>query len=123
MDKRRLDGLYLVLLGCAVFLMLGIAMGMASPASMLDFKVVYYGARTLVQHQDPYKYGEVLRLYLLDGGKLPFGHVDLRIFRDVMSMCIYLPTALAFMLPLTPAEPAMVVTAPAGVISRIVWLP
>jgi hypothetical protein len=44
MTKARRDGLYLVLVGYAVFLFLGMALERTSPASMIDFKVPYVGA-------------------------------------------------------------------------------
>ena len=43
MKKARMDGLYLLLLGSAVFLLLGTALESVSPVSMIDFKVVRPG--------------------------------------------------------------------------------
>ncbi len=54
MRKERLDGLYLMLLGCVVLLLLGGAGAKTSGAAMQDFKVLYYPARCLLQHCDPY---------------------------------------------------------------------
>lgn len=100
-NNKRLDAIYLLLLGCAAFLLLGIVMALASPSSALDFKVIYYGSRSAVHHSDPYVRGEILHRYLADGGQLPAGTVQARIARDVLSMCIYPPTALLFMVPLS----------------------
>ena len=46
MTKARFDGLLMVLLGSVVFLLLGALAESGSPSSMLDFKVIYYAART-----------------------------------------------------------------------------
>lgn len=101
MTKERLDALYVLLLGCAASLLLGIAMEAASPSSMMDFKVLYFGAQSLVHHADPYQHGAILRQYLAAGGALPSGAVQERIARDVLSQCIYPPTALLLIAPLT----------------------
>jgi hypothetical protein len=71
MTRARLDGLYLLLLGSAVFLLLGAALEYASPVSMADFKAVYYGARCLIQHVDPYRESEFLGVYKAEGGDRP----------------------------------------------------
>ncbi len=68
MTRTRLDSLYLLLLGSAVFLLAGIAMEKTAPGKAMDFKGLYYPARSLVQHRDPYAQSEVLRVYQADGG-------------------------------------------------------
>ena len=68
MTRARLDGLYLLLLGSLLFVLIGSFMEGSGPSSMADFKGVYYGARCLLQHSDPYRVGEPLRLYLAEGG-------------------------------------------------------
>jgi len=42
MTKARLDGLYPVLLGSMVFLLLGIALEQAAPVPLVDFRGLYY---------------------------------------------------------------------------------
>lgn len=101
MTKKRLDALYPLLLGCAASLLLGLAMEVALPDSMMDFKVLYYGAQSLVHHADPYQHGEILRRYSADGGALPPGAVHQRIAQDVLSECIYPPSALLLVAPLS----------------------
>ena len=71
MTKARLDALYLLLLGSAVFLLLGAALEYSSPVSMADFKAVYYGARCMIQHVDPYRAG-LNRLFVLHAKSLLF---------------------------------------------------
>jgi len=54
MNGARRDGLVLLLLGSVVFVLLGLALEHASHEPMVDFRVVYYPARCLVEHGDPY---------------------------------------------------------------------
>ena len=44
MTSARLDGLYLLLLGGIVFIFLGILAENVNPASMVDFRALYYPA-------------------------------------------------------------------------------
>lgn len=108
MTKKRLDGMILLLLGAALFLLHGSALEVASPFSMLDFKAVYYGARCLVQHGDPYKAIEVLRVYRADAVKLPADPKRDFLFKQVASECINPPTTLFFLTPMAvlPFGPA-----------------
>jgi hypothetical protein len=96
MTKARLDGLYLLLLGSVVFLLLGVAGERTSRVAMQDFKVVYYPAQCLLQHCDPYNEREVLRIYEAEGGGSPF---DTENQRQFATRYIYLPTAFFFTVP------------------------
>ena len=71
MTRARLDGLLLFVLGSVLFVCLGSAWERTSPVSMADFKGLYYGARCLLQHSDPYQESEVLRVYQAEGGNRP----------------------------------------------------
>jgi hypothetical protein len=59
----RRDGLYLMILGTLVFLLFGIAFESSSSVAMVDFGVIYFPARTLLHHGDPYNQVEVLRTF------------------------------------------------------------
>ena len=69
MTKARLDGLYLLLLGCAAFLLFGFALEHMLDTGMGDFKAVYYSSLTLVQHHDPYREADLLQTFQANGGK------------------------------------------------------
>jgi hypothetical protein len=97
MTKARLDGLYLLLLGSAVFLLLGVALEIAAPAPMADFKSVYYGARCLVQHVDPYSEAAFLHVYKEEGGDRASDPVRVR---RAVSLYINAPTTLALLAPI-----------------------
>ncbi len=99
MTRARLDGLWLLLLGCAIFVFIGILLERvpSSPASMIDFKAVYYGARCLIEHRDPYQESELLRVYQSAGGEGSATSTD---SHRIVDLCINFPTCLAFVIPL-----------------------
>ena len=68
MTKPRLDGLYLMLLGSLVLVLLGTVLSTVSTVAMIDFRAMYYPARCLLQHCDPYSESEVLALARAEGG-------------------------------------------------------
>jgi Glycosyltransferase family 87 len=68
MEKARKEGFELLLLGCAAFLLIGIAWGVLTSHPTVDFRPGYWSARTLLNGGDPYKPEDVLRTYHTDGG-------------------------------------------------------
>jgi hypothetical protein len=63
---------------------------------MGDFKGIYFDTRCLLQHDDPYKEGEPLRVYQAEEGEIP---QSLQGFRKVLERDVYLPTAFIFIAP------------------------
>lgn len=96
MTKARFDGLALLLIGTAFFLLFGLATGLSSPHSMMDFKVVYYPSRCLILHCDPYKADDVLQLYQADEIK---SELDTAKTHEIVTRFIYLPSAFCFTVP------------------------
>ncbi len=96
MAKARLDGLYFFLLGSLVFILFGVAMERVSNVAMQDFRVVYYPARCLIQHCDPYNENEVLRVYKADG---VYRSSDTANMLQFVSRYIYLPSSFSFTVP------------------------
>ncbi len=96
MQRRRMDGLYLVLLGCAVFLLIGIALEKASPAADADFKLMYFSARCMLEHQDPYQESALKAMYSAEGGMRA---EDMLPTSPVITKLIYLPTLFFFTTP------------------------
>ena len=72
MTKARLDGLYLLLLGSVIFVLLGMIVESSAVVTTVDYKVVYYSARCLIRHIDPYQENEVLRVYQAESADRPF---------------------------------------------------
>lgn len=96
MNKSRFDGLMLLLSGAVAFLVIGIAWRHVSPIEMGDFKVVYYSARCLLQHSDPYSEVAVLRVYNAEGREKPSEPV---LDREVKTRFFYPPTAFIVSVP------------------------
>jgi hypothetical protein len=90
MNKARRDGMYLVGLASAIFVLLGLALEHGSPSAMVDFKVVYYSARCLLEHGDPYRESDLLAVYRREAGASTADTVKTR---QIETRYIYLPTA------------------------------
>jgi hypothetical protein len=96
MTRARLDGLYLLLLGSAVFVLLGVALENASPVAMVDFRGLYYPARCLLQHSDPYAGTEVLRIYQAERTDR---RLDTERIRQVATQYVNFPTTFSLTAP------------------------
>src|ERR1700688_1168187 len=91
-----MDGIYLLLIASLLFLAIGGLMERILDVSMLDFKGVYYSASCLLRGDDPYKPGEVFRLYLLSAAEQSS---DPQVVRQVLAQYFYLPNAFAITAP------------------------
>lgn len=96
LTKGRRDGLILVFLGAVVFLSIGIAWRRVALVQMGDFKVVYYSARCLLEHGDPYNEHDVQRLYDAEGRERA---AEPPLDRQVKTRFFYPPTAFALTVP------------------------
>ncbi|MGA8669790.1 MAG: glycosyltransferase family 87 protein [Terracidiphilus sp.] len=96
MIKARTDGLYLMILGTAVFLLLGFALENAAPVSTADFRLMYYSARCLLEHHDPYNPNELQQIYRAEGGESSH---DTSKIRTTETQYIYPPTAFSITIP------------------------
>jgi hypothetical protein len=96
----------LLLLGSLVFILMGATLENASSVSMIDFKGLYYPARCLIQHCDPYRESEVLRINQAEGADLATAPSRARM---IATQYVYQPAAFSFtvlfaMLPWGPAH-------------------
>lgn len=96
MTKPQKDGLTLLGLGMAVFLLLGFALEITGSNAMIDFKVLYYSTRCLLDRGDPYNAAAVQRVYRAQEAHPTSDEVQL----EVITHPIYLPTALLVSAPL-----------------------
>ncbi|MDR3411273.1 MAG: glycosyltransferase family 87 protein [Formivibrio sp.] len=98
MTKARLDGLLLLLLGSAMFVLVGAAMEHIATGSMQDFKGIYYSTRCLLEHCDPYNEDQLLHVYLAEGGE-QVSNALAPAQRQVVTLCVYFPTVFLFLAP------------------------
>lgn len=96
MARARRDGIYLLLLGASVFLMLSISLATVSPAAMVDFKALNYSGKCLLQHRDPYNLADVKNVYREEqiGSSLATAQDGWNI-----PQFVYLPTLFTFTIP------------------------
>lgn len=111
MTRARMDGFYLLLLGFAAFAIVGFGLQSITKASLVDFRAVYYSARCLLEHHDPYSATEMMRVYREEEIELhhpdPIGPNQIQ----AVTVYVYFPTASIFIAPfaLLPWGPAHVV--------------
>jgi hypothetical protein len=91
----RQDGLYLMLLGSLALVLLGTVLSSTSTVAMIDFRAMYYPARCLIEHCDPYSESEVLRVAQAEGGERPSDRDDSNHF----ARYLYLPPTFSFTVP------------------------
>jgi hypothetical protein len=125
MTRARRDGLYLLLLGSLIFILLGAALIKGAQAPMLDFRALYYPARCLMQHCDPYNESEVLRVYQAEG---VYSQLDTAKQRLMVARYGYLPTAFSFTVPFAmllwgPAQMLWITLTVSGMIigALLIW--
>ncbi len=95
MPKPRQDGLILLILGIATFLLTGVALETTASNAMIDFKVLYYSTRCLLDHRDPYNPAQIAAVYKAED---PHPTAD-EVQQEVITHPIYPPTALLLTVP------------------------
>jgi hypothetical protein len=107
--RERQDGLYLFLLGCAVFVLVCVAGERLGIAWLVDFKAAYYGTRCLIEHGDPYNPANVLQVFKADAGGIIRDPLEARRLQ-AETPSVYPPTSFLVVAPFAAldAEPAQV---------------
>lgn len=106
MKQARLDSFLLFVIGCAIFVGVGVLYARSSLVSQVDFKCLYYGSRCFLQHSDPYRQSDLLRVYQAAAADHPS---DTAAIQRIVALYVNLPSALVFaapfaMLPWGPAH-------------------
>ncbi|HEY2472537.1 MAG TPA: glycosyltransferase family 87 protein [Terracidiphilus sp.] len=89
----------LILLSCGVSILTGILLDRSSPAGTANFRAVYYGARCLLNHGDPYDPADFLSVYMKESGELPTVPSKKQFFLRATMVCVNLPTTLFLVVP------------------------
>ncbi|HVZ83942.1 MAG TPA: hypothetical protein VG893_09745 [Terracidiphilus sp.] len=96
MTRARMDGLYLIMLGSSVFVLLGISLVIILPCiSKGDFQGMFYSASCALHRQDPYNQANLIAVY---EAAAPFSESD-PAFRTIQSFYCYFPNAFAITVP------------------------
>jgi Glycosyltransferase family 87 len=113
MISKRWTALLLILCCCGISVLWGSSIARSSSGGLADFKAIYYGSRCLIRHTDPYKDSDFLQAYRADGRDIPPEPLMAELFRRAVLVCVNLPTALFFVIPLAhlPLIPAYLVWA------------
>jgi hypothetical protein len=96
-SSERRKGLIILVMGAIIFLAIGTVWSLVAEVSLGDFKVVYYSARCLLQHGDPYSEIDVLRVYHDEGRERAS---ESALDREVKTRFFYPPTAFIVTLPI-----------------------
>ncbi|WP_348262190.1 glycosyltransferase family 87 protein [Telmatobacter sp. DSM 110680] len=99
MTKARAAILVLLTAISGFSVLWGFALESSARGIIVDFKVVYYGARCLLQHRDPYNENELMSVYLAEGGERPSNPAELERVRQVVALQVYVPTAFLCIAP------------------------
>jgi len=75
---------------------MGAALARTLSVPMVDFRVLYYPARCVLQHCDPYNEGEVLRIVQAEAGDIS---LDSAKIRQILAQFLYPPTIFSFTVP------------------------
>jgi hypothetical protein len=95
----RTSILLLLSLSSAFSVLWGIAAERAARGIIVDFKVVFIGARCLLQNHDPYNENQLMSVYLGEGGTLPSNPADSNKVRQIVALQVYFPTAFIYVAP------------------------
>jgi len=88
-----------ILLCCAFSIASGVALNRSSSGGAMNFRAVYYGARCLIRHTDPYSPTEFLRVYREESGEFPQDPGKASLFLRAVPICVNLPTTLLLVTP------------------------
>src|SRR6266568_605317 len=98
MTSRRRTILFMLILSSGISVLWGFALQRSARGVIGDYKIVYYGARCMVQHCDPYNETQLMRVYEAEGGERPSVVIEGRTQLIVASQ-MYLPTAAIYIAP------------------------
>jgi len=93
----RWTGLFFSLGSLAISAWVGVSIGHSFRGGTVDLQGIYYGAKGLMQHRDPYKLAELKAVYESEAKKLPSGSITPSQF---LAPCNNLPSTLLLMTPL-----------------------
>lgn len=97
---RRRSVLIALLIATAVSVLWGYQIEASRSTGLWDFRAIYFGARTAMDHRNPYQPSEFLDVYLRHGGTIPPEAIRERNFYRAVPICVNLPSTLLVVAPL-----------------------
>ena len=97
--RKRLAAFICILLSTGLALLWSLGISSTSPGALGDFKAIFYAARCLIHHVDPYQPSRFLQVYLAEGGSIPTDPAISQSFVRAIPVCINLPSALLLVAP------------------------
>lgn len=91
---------FLILLSSGISALTGVLLDRGSPGGTANYRAVYYGTRCLIQHSDPYRPSEFVRVYSAESGEFPSDPGKKQLFLRAVPICVNLPTTLFLLVPL-----------------------
>jgi hypothetical protein len=85
-----------ILLCGGISILWGFSVGRTASGETLDFQAIYYGARCLLQHHNPYKVSELEGVYRAEAGDRPWESVQRH---QVVTLYVNLPTTFLLAAP------------------------
>ena len=99
LTSAQWKALLCIALSGAIFITWGSIIALTSYSGMGAFKAVFYGARCLMQHSDPYNPAILQHAYEADGGRYSPDPAAAFLFRRAMLVCVNLPTSMLLVAP------------------------
>lgn len=109
-QRRMRSGATIAITGVVIYLLAGLVLLGKLPFAMTDFRVLYFSARALTQHSDPYSVDEMQKLFHASPQFNVEGYPGVQL---VIERYVYPPMTFAFTAPLA--------LLPIG-IAKIVWI-
>lgn len=100
MRRKSLVPVLLILLSSGVSIVTGILLDQRSPGGTANYRAVYFAARAVLQHADPYRPADFLRVYEAENGEFPSAPDNKYLFVRAVSICVNLPTTILLAAPL-----------------------
>jgi hypothetical protein len=100
MTKMRTMSVFLILLSSGISFISGYLLDRASPGGTANYRAIYYGARCIIERNDPYRAETFLRVYTAESGEFPTAPFKKQLFLRAVMVCVNLPTTLFLVAPL-----------------------
>jgi hypothetical protein len=100
MTKERKLALYLILIGVGISTLWAISLARSMAGGSIDFRAIYLGSKTLIEHHDPYLVSDMEPAFVAIGG-YSLNFPDPYLNHQLLVLFVNLPTTLFVVAPFT----------------------